>query len=99
MADLTWSPSAQDDLDDIARQLSRTSEQAAGAVVSRIIAMVETIPEFPFAGKAVQEYEREDLRERVVGNYRVIYRVAPDCIEIRTVVHGARDLRRLGRDL
>ncbi len=37
--------------------------------------------------------EAPDLRERVVGHYRVIYRTKPDAVEIVTIIHGARLLR------
>jgi plasmid stabilization system protein ParE len=35
----------------------------------------------------------ESLREVVYENYRVVYRVRPDAVEILTVFHGARLLR------
>jgi plasmid stabilization system protein ParE len=41
----------------------------------------------------VPEVGDESLREVVYENYRVVYRVRPDAVEILTVFHGARLLR------
>jgi plasmid stabilization system protein ParE len=49
---------------------------------------------FPRLGAVVPEFDRETLRELLVGSYRVIYEVRePDCYII-AVVHGSRDLGR-----
>lgn len=42
----------------------------------------------------IDEYERDDLREVFVGNYRLIYRFTPDEVVVQAVIHGARDLRK-----
>ncbi len=39
------------------------------------------------------------LRYFIVGNYLVLYREAPDGVEIVRVVHGARHLPNLFRDV
>jgi len=38
----------------------------------------------------VSEIGRDDIREIILGNYRVIYRITPDEVEILTIYHGAR---------
>ncbi|GAG86026.1 unnamed protein product [marine sediment metagenome] len=37
--------------------------------------------------------ETPELRERILGNYRIIYRLKKDAVEIVTIIHGARLLR------
>jgi plasmid stabilization system protein ParE len=44
-------------------------------------------------GRGVPEIDRHDIREVIVQNYRIIYRLLPDEVEILTVHHGARPLR------
>jgi len=56
----------------------------------RVVALIETIPQHPLLGATVPEYQQEDLRERHFQNYRIIYRVRSDVVEIVTVVHAAR---------
>jgi plasmid stabilization system protein ParE len=38
----------------------------------------------------VRELDREDVREIIVGDYRMIYRLRPDEVEVDYIVHGAR---------
>ena len=46
-------------------------------------------------GRAVPEVEREEVRELIFHNYRIIYLVKPDYLYIVAVVHGSRDLTRM----
>jgi toxin ParE1/3/4 len=90
VAELIWSPRAISDLDDICEYIARDSEYYAQLFAQKVIDAVETIPAFPKAGRVVPEFQQEDLRERIFQNYRIVYRVKPDVIEIVTIVHGAR---------
>ena len=42
------------------------------------------------SGRVVPEYQRPDLRELIFQNYRIVYRVKTDYVEVAAVVHGAR---------
>ncbi len=41
-------------------------------------------------GRKVPEFDREDIREVVLGGYRLVYRVRTDAIEVLTVFDGRR---------
>jgi len=41
-------------------------------------------------GRVVPELANEDVREVIVGSYRVIYRIQQDQVHILTLHHGAR---------
>jgi toxin ParE1/3/4 len=58
----------------------------------------ERLREFPYSGQVVPELGREELREVIQGNYRVIYRVGEGRIDILTVYHGARLLNETSFD-
>ncbi len=45
-------------------------------------------------GRTVPEVEEETIRELLLHNYRIIYRVEADRILVLTIIHGARDLSR-----
>ena len=66
------------------------SEHYARIFVQRVIVIVESIPNFPNIGRIVPEYQKKDLRERIFQNYRIIYRIKPEAIEIVAVIHSAR---------
>jgi toxin ParE1/3/4 len=92
MAELTWSPRAMQDLDDICDRIARNSQQYARLFAEQVTALVETIPQFPQLGSVVPECARDDLRERLFQNYRIIYRVKGDDVEVVINTHGARRL-------
>ena len=55
-----------------------------------VLSTVQRLADFPNSGKIVSELNKPDIREILFGNYRIIYRVKNDLIEILTVYHGAR---------
>jgi toxin ParE1/3/4 len=61
--------------------------------VERIIAAVERLLVNPRSGRMVPELGDEAIREVIHGNYRIVYRVRGDVVEIATVFHGARLFR------
>jgi plasmid stabilization system protein ParE len=50
--------------------------------------------DFPRLGRVVPEFEQENVRELIVYRYRVIYEIEGEAINIASVVHGARLLRK-----
>ena len=89
---VVWSPRALDDIDSIASYISRDSTAYASAVVAKIIRATRTLKRFPFAGRVVPEFKIENIRERFVYSYRVIYRVEPSTVTVVAVIHGKRQL-------
>ena len=93
MARLIWSPRAADDLEGICEYIAKDSPQYAKTVATLVVNTVEAIPRFPKAGRIVPELQSTNIRERIVGRFRVIYRVKRNSIEVVTIIHGARLLR------
>jgi plasmid stabilization system protein ParE len=84
------------DLLDIFDFIAKDSEVYAFNVITRIIEVVENIPSFPFVGRIVPEFNIENLRERISGNYRIVYRINKfENIEIVTIHHSSRLLKNL----
>ena len=92
---LTWSPSARDDVREIAAFIKRSSVRYAAVVVQSIFEAVERLSSMPTMGSIVPEADRDDLRQLHVYSYPVIVRVAESGIEVIAILHGARDVRRL----
>ncbi len=87
-------PRAIRDVDAIWDWVARDNEDAASRLLQRIVEATDRLTDFPESGTPRPELGR-GVRSVVVGNYVVLYRVAPDAIEIVRVVHGARDLGNL----
>lgn len=88
---LVWSPEAVEDVAAIAGYIERDSPWYAKAVVSKIIEVAESIPEFPEMGRTVPEVGETAIRERFVHRYRVIYELAETRVLIVAVIHGRQD--------
>ncbi|HBB98882.1 MAG TPA: type II toxin-antitoxin system mRNA interferase toxin, RelE/StbE family [Blastocatellia bacterium] len=89
---VAWSPRALDDIDSIASYIARDSVAYASAVVAKIIKSTRTLRRFPFSGRVVPEFDDENLRERFVHSYRIIYRIEHRTVTIAAVIHGKRML-------
>lgn len=90
MARLIWTSQAVDDLEAICEYIARDSHHYARMFAQRVMERVATLELFPHAGRTVPEMYRENIREIVHGNYRIIYRHSGGSIQILTVHHGSR---------
>lgn len=93
MITIRWSPQAADDLVSIRDFIARDSPHYAALVVQRIAAAIDLLASSPRMGRVVPEMRDPEVREVIVGAYRVVYRYRHDTIEISTIFHGARLLR------
>ena len=85
-----WTKMAQDDLRAIKQHISRDAPKTAAAYIQRIKKSVRRLMSMPYSGQVVPELGREEIREVLQGNYRIIYRIRGERIDILTVFHGAR---------
>ena len=90
---IEWTDPAIADLAAIRDYIARDSEHYATQFIGRILEAVEKLPNFPERGRKVPEARSEiDIRELLFQNYRIIYRLRPEKIQIITVLHGSRNL-------
>lgn len=93
MTRVIWAPQAIEDVEAIRAYVARDSVHYADLLVERIVAAVSRLESSPRSGRVVPEVGDESLREVVYGNYRIVYRLKHETVEIVTVFHGARLLR------
>jgi len=86
--EVRWSPEASEDLEAIAEYIARNSGYYARAVVSEMLLASRSIGEFPLIGRTVPEIGDENIRERFIYSYRLIYWIEPKRILIVAVIHG-----------
>ena len=87
---IVWSPKAVENLEDIAEYISKDSPLYAPIFVQKIIKSIERLADFPLSGRIVPEFNDRKLREVIFHNYRVVYRIKDEMIEIALVTHGAK---------
>ena len=89
---IEWSAAARQDLRDIRAHIARDSAQYARRFVDRIKAAVQGTQRFPAAAARVPDWDREDVREIFVGQYRILFRFDEDVVYVLAVIHAARRL-------
>ena len=89
---IIWSPLAINRTTEIAEYIAQDNHSAATKWVETSFDKVQQLKSSPKSGRIVPETRREDIRELIYGNYRVIYRVEKDKISVLTVRHGKQIL-------
>ncbi len=81
------------DLKEIYDYISYDSKKYAQYQILKIRNSIKILKQYQFSGKIVEEYNDENIREIIEGNYRIIYKIlGDDRIDIITIHHGARSL-------
>ncbi|HEX9725994.1 MAG TPA: type II toxin-antitoxin system RelE/ParE family toxin [Vicinamibacteria bacterium] len=94
---LRWSDRARQDLKEIGRFIARDSRDAARKWVSRLRRRAIKAAAIPQAGRIVPEFGKPDIREVLLGNYRIVYQMTGKTVTILTVFEGHRLLPLISR--
>lgn len=79
---IRWTDAAIESLCNLHGYIAKDSEIYASNFVQRIILAVEKLGAFPRLGRVVPEADEETIREPLYQNYRIIYRLKSEFIEI-----------------
>ena len=90
MVEIWWTEQAADDLESIAEFISNDSPHYASLFCIDILAAVERLAVFPGRGRVVPEWSNPSVRELLMGNYRIIYRIERETVEVLSVYHSSR---------
>jgi toxin ParE1/3/4 len=93
--EIVWTEVAARGLEQAAEYIGNDSPTYAATLVAGADQAAQSLRAFPERGKPVPEYRAQQVRQLLIGSYRLIYRVDPRTIQIVAFVHGARDLARL----
>ncbi|NBW37596.1 MAG: type II toxin-antitoxin system RelE/ParE family toxin [Cytophagia bacterium] len=67
----------------------------ADRFITKLLNGVDQLEKHPQSGRVVPEFGKEDIRELIEGNYRIIYRIQMDFVGIARIHHSARLLKEL----
>lgn len=87
---MRWTPQALEDIESICAYIERDSRIYARVFASQIVDTISALEAFPKVGRIVPESNQENIREIIHGNYRIIYRLIGDEVQLLTVHHSAR---------
>src|SRR5262245_16236680 len=83
-----WSLRARADLERIIRRIARENPRAAEQWPTKFRNRAKLAGRSPGLGRKVREVDRDDIREAVVGNYRLVYVVESKAVVIVTIFEG-----------
>ena len=89
---LYWTRQSREDLRAVREYIARDAPATASAFVRQLRQSIGRLREFPYSGQVVPELRREEIREVLRGNYRLIYRVSEGRVDILAVYHSSRIL-------
>lgn len=87
-----WTSKAVEQLTAIYNYHAQISPEYAVRLVDRITRRSQQIGTFPNSGRVLPEINLEQIREVIEANYRIIYYVGSDKIDVLAVVHGIQKL-------
>ena len=91
MVKVTWTDSAIQDLNDIGDYIAKDSIRYAEITIEKLFYSTEILIQHPLSGKVVPEFENDSIRELIVGNFRIVYKLVDDFrIDVITVYNCAR---------
>jgi plasmid stabilization system protein ParE len=92
---IQWTSPAVSDLESIREYISKDSIFYANRFIDKIFDSVEILAGQPEIGRIIPEIERPNLRELLFQNFRIMYRIQADVIQIIAIIRASRDISRL----
>jgi toxin ParE1/3/4 len=89
---IEWSPLSIQRINEISDYIAEDNIDAAIKWIKSIIDSVDKLDDFPEQGRKVPEANRQDIREIIIKNYRIIYRFQKNKISILSIRHGRQIL-------
>jgi toxin ParE1/3/4 len=89
-----WTETAEAHLDAIYAYIAQNSETYALRTVDQITRKSQQIGAFPMSGRRVPEYDLDQIREVFSGQFRIIYHIKADQVDVLAVIHGAMNILR-----
>src|SRR5688572_8198587 len=95
MVEIRWTNQALDDIENIAEYISKDSIKYAKIQTERFFEATEIIISKPKSGRVVPEVKKTNIRELILGNYRIIYKIVNvKRVDILTIHHSAMRIRK-----
>ena len=95
---VVWTESAYQALDEVIAYIAQDSVDRATQVLVDALDAGASLATFAERGRIVREIGEPTLRELLVYDYRLLYRIGETEVVIRAFLHGARDFSQWRRD-
>jgi toxin ParE1/3/4 len=85
-----WTEQAVEDLRRIREFIGRDSPRYGRLVAERLYDATSRLESFPRSGRVVPEVGRSEIRELIVGEYRIVYRLEAEAAVLLTIFRSSR---------
>ncbi len=89
---VVWTARARRRLQEIHDHIAQDQPLNAARWIGHVLDRGEQIGAQPRSGRMVPEYQHETVREIFEGDYRLVYRIRNQRVDVLTIHHGARPL-------
>ena len=94
MVEVKWTLQSLEDMENIAAYISKDSSKYASLQINRFFEAAVILETFPKTGRIVPETRNKNIRELIVGVYRIIYLIkTTKRIDVLLVFHSRRLLK------
>jgi len=90
LAKIVWTELAVLNLESIFEYISQDSNTYASLVIDKILDSVRLLESLPNSGRIVPELDDVKTRELIHDNYRIVYQLGEDRVEILTIHHCSK---------
>ena len=87
-----WAGRAKADLRSAVEYIKKENPASAAAFLGQALETARSLAEFSERGHVVAELDDPEVRQLLVGRYRLLYEVQADTVWVMRIVHGNRDL-------
>jgi toxin ParE1/3/4 len=94
MVHILWSENARNNLKEIVLYLKKYSLEAPLILIKDLKKKIYRLETHPDSGRHLPEFPDLPFREIIIGNYRMIYEHRKNNIEILTIIHAKRLLKK-----
>jgi toxin ParE1/3/4 len=84
---IVWTQTAIDRAIEIHDYIQKDRPASARKWVEAVIEKTSKLSALPKVGRKVPETNLDNMRELILGNYRIIYKVTKDAIHLMTIRH------------
>ena len=85
---------AVDSVESICEYIAKDSQHFA-IFAKRFFRVISSIKDYPYSGRVVPEYNNKDLCENISDNYRIVYRIKNEYVEIAVITYYSKLLNGL----
>lgn len=89
---IIWTENGIDSLEEIIEHIAIDSPYYASNFAKKVISLIENLKHFPNIGRIVPEYKDKDIRELIYQNYRIIYLIKGNSINLIYIGHSSKNI-------